>query len=163
MMFTPRPKGIGKDNYLNIDDGGEVTGVFKGDIHKYRSHWMQSQNRSLDCIGADCAICKQDPENYPAFKFRVNFITSKDGKWIAKVYQGGGKVYDMLVALDKKFDLSKTVVDISRSGKKQNTQYTITPRLDQPLSKEMAAAIAKVEPLSLSGEETESPEPGTDG
>lgn len=167
MLFTPRPKGLGRESYLSLGDGEEVTGIFRGDIYTFKKHW--SQTRSVECAGEGCSTCKaeaernaleEDPKKrkFPGFRFRINFVTSRDGKWVAKIFEGGGELYDTLTTLDKKFDLTKTVIDITRQGLKQNTKYQITPRPDQPITKEMEARIKTVELLPLSQKVEESVE-----
>lgn len=155
MLFVPRPKGLGKDNFLKLGDGEEVTGVFRGEVYSFRQHWRS--NGGVECSGEGCQICAEPPPEgekprYPAFRFRVNFITSKDGKWVAKIFETGGEVYDALTSLDKKFGLDKTVVDLARSGQKKDTKYTIVPRPDQPLTKEMMDKIKAVPLLPLTVE-----------
>ena len=159
MLFTPRPKGLGSENFLKLNDKQEVTGIFQGGIYTFRRHWLN--NRGSECPGEGCQICAADPEkNYPSFRFRVNFITTKDGKWVAKIFEGGGETYDILTNLDRKFDLTKTVVEIGRSGLKQNTKYNVIPLTNYPITKEMDAMIKAVTLLALSSEEVE---PGAEG
>jgi hypothetical protein len=148
MLFTPRQKGLGKENFLTLNDKEEVTGIFSGEIFTYKRHW--SNNRSQECIGQDCPFCKAEPDKYPAFRFRINFITTKDGKWVSKIFEGGGETYDQLASLDRKFDLSKTIVEITRRGLKQNTKYDILPLTNQPITKEMETKIKGVTLLPLS-------------
>lgn len=156
MLFEPRKKGLGKENFLKLSDGEEVTGIFSGAIHTFKRHWSQNTQRSTECPGEGCQICAVDPEkNYPAFRFRINFITTKDGQWVAKIFEGGGELYDQLVNLDRKFDLAKTIVDIGRQGLKQNTKYMILPRVDIPLTKEMDAKVKAVKLLALSETQAE--------
>lgn len=152
MMFKPRPKGLGRDNFLKLNDREEVTGVFKGDIHTFKRHWTGQS--SVECIGEGCPVCANDPENRPAFRFRVNFITTKDGQYVAKIFEGGGELYDTLSNLDRKFNLADTVVEITRRGLKQSTKYDILPMTNQPISKEMRAKLDAVPPLALSAEES---------
>lgn len=156
MMFTPRPKGLGKENFLKLNDKEEVIGLFRGAPHTFRRHWMG--NRGAECIGDGCPICQADAENKPSFRFRINFITSKEGQWIAKIFEGGGELYDQLVSLDKKFDLTNMVVEITRMGVKQNTKYTVLPMMKEPLTKEILAKINAVELLPLSVDTGEGPE-----
>lgn len=163
MLFVPRQKGLGKDSFLKLADKEEITGIFRGEIYTYRHHWTGSGG--LECSGEGCPACAEpapagEKKRYPAFRFRVNFVTSKDGKWVSKIFETGGEVYDQLSNLDKKFDLSKTVVEITRNGEKKNTKYTIIPRVDQPITKEMEAKINAVPLLPLS---LEMNEPGSDG
>ena len=147
MLFVPRQKGIGKDHFLKLNDKEEVIGIFKGEIHTFKRHW--SQNRSLECHGEGCPVCALEPDRYPAFRFRINFITSKGDQWFAKVFEGGGEIYDSLVNLDKKFDLSKTVVEITRRGLKQNTKYDILPLANHVITPDLQAKINSVELIPL--------------
>lgn len=153
MLFTPRQKGLGKDNFLKLNDQEEVQGVFAGALYTFKRHWKN--NQSMECIGSSCPVCTTDPENRPGFRFRVNFITTKDGKWVAKIFEGGGELYDSLVGLDKKFNLSDTVVEIIRRGTKQNTKYDVLPRADMPINKEMKEKIGAVSLLPLKHEPME--------
>lgn len=148
MIFVPRPKGLGKDAFLKLVDGEEVKGVFRGEPYRFLRHW--SNQRSVECIGDGCPVCAVDKENRPSFRFRINFLTSRDGKWFAKIFEGGGDLYDSLTSLDRKFDLSSTVVDITRRGTKQNTRYEVIPMAHMRITDEMRAQIAAVELLPLS-------------
>ena len=149
MLFAPRPKGLGKENFLRLNDQEEVTGIFRGDIYLFKRHW--ANNRSSECPGAGCQLCAtQLKENYAAFRFRINFVAYKNGQWIAKVFEGGGATYDLLTSLDKKFDLSKIFIDITRRGMRQNTKYDILPRTDQPITQEMEAKIKAIQLVPLS-------------
>ena len=140
MLFQPRQKGLGRENFLRLNDQEEATGVFRGEIYTFKRHW--SDNRSLECPGSGCTLCATGlKENYPSFRFRVNFITYRDGQWAPKLFEGGGETYDLLVSLDKKFDLSKTLVDITRRGLKQNTKFDFLPRVDQPITNEIENKI----------------------
>jgi hypothetical protein len=154
MMFKPRPKGLGRDNFLKLNDREEVTGVFRGEIYTFKRHWTGQS--SVACTGDDCPVCKVDSENRPAFRFRVNFITTRDGQYVAKIFEGGGELYDSLCNLDRKFDLANTVVEITRRGLKQNTKYDVLPLSNTPLTKEMRAKIDSVQLLALSAEESDS-------
>ena len=167
MLFTPREKGLGKENFLKLGDGEEVTGIFRGEIYRLKKHW--SASRSIECIGFGCPVCPAEAESnakekdekkhrFAMFRFRVNFVTTINGQWVAKIFEGGGELYDTLTNLDKKFDVTKTVVDISRQGMKQNTKYQITPRPDQPLTADIESMINSVRLHGLSTKAEESVE-----
>ncbi|NBU22277.1 hypothetical protein EBS43_12830 [bacterium] len=148
MLFQPRQKGLGRENFLKLNDQEEVTGVFRGDIYTFKRHW--SDNRSLECPGSGCTLCSTGlKENFPSFRFRINFVTYKDGHFSAKIFEGGGETYDLLVSLDKKFDLSKTLVDITRRGLKQNTKFDFLPRVDHPITPEIEFKIKNVTLVTL--------------
>jgi len=148
MLFTPRLKGLGKENFLRLGDQEEATGIFKGEIYTFKQHWVDG--RGSECSGPGCQMCANDPEHYPAFRFRVNFILSNNGQLAAKIFEGGGGIYDSLVNLEKKFDLSKTIIDISRSGTKKNTKYQILPRSDIPVTQEMESKFKSIQLHQLS-------------
>jgi hypothetical protein len=149
MLFTPRPKGLGKDSFLKLNDKEEVAGLFRGEIYTFKRHW--TNNQGVECQGENCQVCKVDPENYASFRFRINFITTINGQWVAKIFEGGGEIYDQLENLDRKYDLSKTVVEIIRRGLKQNTKYDILP-MNRPVTPEMEQKIKSVTLLALSAE-----------
>jgi hypothetical protein len=152
MLFTPRPKGLGKENFLRLNDQEEATGIFRGEIYTFKQHWVNG--RGTECTGSGCQMCASDPDHYPAFRFRVNFIQSNNGQFSAKIFEGGGGIYDSLVSLEKKFDLSKTIVDIARSGTKKNTKYQILPRVDMPVTQELESRLRAVPLLQLSTSST---------
>lgn len=153
MMFTPRPKGLGKDSFLKLQDKEEVIGIFKGEIYTFKHHWTEKQG--FECEGANCQHCKNNPDKFPSFRFRINFVTTINGNWVAKIFEGGGELYDQLENLDRKYDLSKTVVEIIRRGLKQSTKYDILPMVQHPLTKEMEAKIKSVSLLPLTVEKLE--------
>lgn len=147
-MFSPRPKSLGSDNFLKLADEEEVTGMFKGEIHKFYRHW--ANNRSEECPGkAVCEICKADPKNFASFRFRINFITVKNDQLFTKIFEGGGEVYDMLVSLDKKYDFSKCLAQIVRRGVKTRTKYDIIPLTTHPITKAMDEKLKAVTLLKL--------------
>jgi hypothetical protein len=54
-----------------------------------------------------------------------------------------------------KFELSKTVIEITRRGLKQSTKYDILPMTNQPLTKEMEQKLNTVPLLALSIQQAE--------
>ena len=154
MLFNPRPKGLGRDNFVKLNDGQEITGVFRGVPHTFRRHW--EGNRGSECIGAECPLCKAESEKKepkrPAFRFRINLLTSAEGKYAPKIFEGGGELYDELSSLDKKFNLAQTPVTITRRGTGTNTRYSIIPLPHMPVSKEMDKQISAVTLLPLTAQ-----------
>jgi hypothetical protein len=148
MMFIPRPKGLGSEKFLKLNDKEEVSGFFKGEIYIFNHHW--SNKRGVECTGTDCPICAIDPDNRANFRFRVNFIISNNDQWIPKIFESNGETYDSLVKLDRKYDLTKTLVEITRSGVQQNTKYHILPVANYPITKEMQDKLNAVTLLPLS-------------
>lgn len=144
MMFAPRSKGPGKDNFLKLNDRESVNCLFRGDFYKFRAHW--ENNRTVECPGKEtCIICKNDPEAYPSFKCRMNLITDD---LVSKVWEVGGEVYDTLCVLDKEHDLSKTFVKITRRGLKTKTSYELDV-IDQEVPTKIMEKINAIPLLPL--------------
>jgi len=151
MLFTPRPKGLGGQNFLKLNDGESVTGAFRGDIYKFKRHWVNG--RGVECDGPTCTVCKAaqgDKKQFPTFRFRINFVTNKDNQWSAKIFESGGETYDLLETLDKKYDLSKMAVEITRIGLGTKTKYQIFPLKDYPITDELKKKLESVSLHALS-------------
>jgi hypothetical protein len=118
--------GIGK-HILKVEDGKSVAGNFRGAMVKFYQHWPNG--RSVLCPGREsCQLCASPDEKVSKAtgRFRVNFLV-RDGNapLVAKVFEGGRRVYEQLVQLNKDIPLEKAWVRISRIGTKTNTQWTI--------------------------------------
>lgn len=153
-MFEPRQKGGGK-NILKLQDGEKVTGVFSGKAHKYYQHWVG--NRGVKCTRAQgtCGPCANNDKG--SFRFRVNFLMIEEGKWVAKVFEQGATVYDMLSDLAQEVSLETHKVTITRKGSgKNDTTYSILPVMKGgELTKEELVAAAAVDLNNLSDAQEE--------
>ena len=137
--------GSGK-NFIRLKDGESVVGVFRSDPHDFRVHWDHGQ--SIECVGAGCPQCKAGSKS--AFRFRINFITQENGAYVAKIFEQGKAVYMALGALHSSgYDLTKTVVSITRTGSgKNDTQYNVLP-LPPPKGIVTDAFEAKLQAIKL--------------
>lgn len=116
--------GIDGKHFVKLKDRESIVGVFRGDPHDFRQHWVN--NRSSICSGSECKLCADKNKN--TFRFRVNFITKENEVYVAKVFEQGWTVYEQLKALHEgDYPLDKTIVRITRSGTGQQTTYTIIP------------------------------------
>jgi hypothetical protein len=156
MIFKARSKGGGK-NFLRLKDGEHVVGVFRGSPHTFYQHW--EQNRGVLCTRnqGGCDLCKEDKK--ASFRFRVNLVMMEEGKFVAKIFEGGAKVYDALTGLNSECDLATHKVKISRAGTgPQDTVYTILPIMkDGVVTKEV---LKQIEAVQLNALESESAEEG---
>jgi hypothetical protein len=120
--------GIGSGVFLRLKDGERIQGVFQGDPHIFRQHWIGK--RSVICSGkTECEHCKAGDK--PKFRFRINFLTKMDGVWLAKVFeQGYGTYLDLKEMHESSYDLQTTFVSLSRSGEKTDTRYRVLPVRD---------------------------------
>lgn len=155
MIFNPRPKtlGLGAKAYVSLKDGEEITGVFRGNPYTYYRHWTGTNG--VECtrkLMGTCDLCETS-EKKAAYRFKMNFITSVDGKYVAKVFEGGGDLYDELANLHKKFNLAVNPVEITRRGTGTSTRYTILPLVNAPLTNEMQMQIEAVPLLKLTANE----------
>ena len=129
--------------FLKIKPGESIVGIFRGEPHDYRTHWVN--NRSQECTGDGCDNCGQGVKS--AFKFRINFMVKEGNAYVAKIWEQGARVYNSLKALSADYNLEETVVKISRQGSgKDDTVYSVLP-LPPPkgsLSKEALSAIKDV-------------------
>lgn len=120
--------GPAAGTFLKLKDKERVKGVFVGDPVIFRQHWIE--NRSQLCTGkATCDHCKAGDKS--KFRFRINFITKVDGVQVAKVFeQGYGFFKDLKEMHENDYNLTETLISLSRSGTGTDTEYRITPVKD---------------------------------
>jgi hypothetical protein len=162
MMFKPREKSSGFKNRLSLKDGESKVGVFRGEPFQFYQHWVNG--RTFPCSlksPAGCEHCKAG--NKGSWKFRINFIVLEEGQFVAKVFDGGGKLYDQIVALGKEYDLSTYKMKISRTGTtKDNTVWSAMPAKDGAIPPSELALIEKVQLTKLDDVEADAPAAATD-
>jgi hypothetical protein len=125
MQLAQWSNGIGK-YMLKVEDGKSVIGNFRGEVVRFWQHWKD--NRGSVCPGREtCEMCaSENPDDRKATgRFRVNFIV-KGSPMTSMVFEGGKRVYDQLLQLNKDIPLEKAWVRISRTGTKQSTQYMLS-------------------------------------
>lgn len=137
MKFPPRQSNgsDGPSNYLKIKDGESVTGILRGELYKY---YQIGFGQTAQIVGPG-----EGKE-----RFRHNFVVKEaDGTYVAKVWEFGPKIYDILSALDVSgWELANTILTISRTGStKENTKYTVTPNKKEPT----ATALKEIDKLEL--------------
>lgn len=121
--------------YLRVEDGGSVVVLVKdGVVEKKDIHWIG--NRSQDCAGDDCGLCKAE---IPA-QTRYQMAVEKSGQEV--VWDMSSTVYDQLTAFggDLK-DLAGELVRVSRKGKGLETRYGITLVMDDKPTSEGGPVI----------------------
>lgn len=165
--------GVAKKDRLSLKDGESARGVFRGDPHPFRQHWINNQSSFCPGKGGDCPLCASGDKS--AFRFRINFVFQENGAWVAKVWEQGWKTYADLKSLhESDYDLEKTVVKVSRRGSgKNDTSYSILPVPNGVLNAADIKAVAAVSLHDLSprekseAEEDDTPdfvnEPGAEG
>lgn len=127
--------------FIRIQSGEAVIGVFRGEPHDYIKHWVN--NRTEMCQGDGCENCAQGVKG--TFRFRINFMVKEGNTYVAKIFEQGRRVYDQLKGLHADYDLEQTVVKITRQGSgAKDTTYTVLPVPKGTLSKEAQDALSKI-------------------
>jgi len=142
MKFNKREipsSGTGGGNlFLKIADGQSVTGVLRGENYEFYNKWVggKSQLTTAD-----------DPEGKS--RFRANFVTLEDGKFVPKIWEFGLTVYNQLADMSEEYDLEKTKIKITRRGSGTDTVYMILPIVKEPIPAKVMKEIEAVELLHL--------------
>jgi hypothetical protein len=122
--------GKGSKLFVKLGDGASTAGVFRGELYEFYSKWVS--NKSV-------LTTADDPDGKA--RFRLNFVTTEDGKLVSKIFEFGMPVYEQLQNLSEDFVVDQTKVKILRKGLKLETVYFITP-LGKIASKDMKAIEA---------------------
>lgn len=113
--------GGGSNDFLKLKDQETATGVFRGEVYHFRTHWLGS--KSDPCTGQGCSHCASG--NKPKFRFRLNFVTND---FNVKIFEGGPQIYNMLKELHSSdYNLERSWVKIKRNGTGTDTNYLILP------------------------------------
>ncbi len=112
-------KGEGAHKFLKIKSGESVKGVCRGEVYEFYIKW--EGNNSL-------VVTSSTPGAKP--RFRINFVVKEDGKFTSKIFEFGPMVSNQLHDMSEDYDLSETVIKISKSGQGLETQYSVIPLKD---------------------------------
>lgn len=145
MKFTkraaPNSEGTSSANYLKVLDGQSVTGVPRGEIFEFYQKWPQGgMKETFD-----------KPTMGASSRFKINVVVHEDGKFIAKVFEFGPRVYGQFANIAEELEITKTKIKISRRGSMKNTEWTIIPL--GPVDGKALKSIEAVElnPLGVAG------------
>lgn len=142
MKFTriEMPKGDGNGgSYLKVPAGESVKGVFRGDVYSFYQVWPQGGQKQIF----------DKPTAGASARFKINFVVHEGGKFVAKVWEFGITVNNLLADLAEDYDLETTKVRITRRGEGKNTEYSIIPIAKEKLTPAILAEIEAVELQSL--------------
>lgn len=137
--------GTGAASFLKLVDGQSVTGVFRGELMEFWQKWPKGGAKELF----------YEPTTGASSRFRLNFVFKEDGKAIAKIFEFGTVVYNMLAELQENFDLEKTTIKITRRGSDKNTQWMLIPL--GPIDPKGIKAIEAVDLVPLGPQENSAP------
>lgn len=163
-MELPKWSNSVSQHLLKVEDGKSVIGTFRGDVHRYYEHWVN--NRSALCTrnNGSCQACQSEDEaaRKARGRFRINFIMKDPttGEPVAKILEGGKKLYEQLEAINKECPIDSVWVKISRSGTRQNTQWfvNVVPGEKGMLTSEQKSKVLGVELHDVVGEDKQEEE-----
>lgn len=151
MQFPERPKYESSDEILKLKNGESIVGIFRGDPIRFEQHYLQTDRFGTIClIPQPCPKCAAG--DFPKFRFRINFVFMQGNQLVCKIFEQGGRVYDLIGGLIQAgYNLEEHFVKIVRNGERQQTKYTITPLPNGKLSpdqknKVMAVAFLDARP-----------------
>ena len=145
MKFNATSGGNSDPNVIKLKDGQSVTGVLRGEPVEFEKAFK--------------------PGDTPKFRFKINMVLNQDGKLVAKVLQGGWKLYAQLSDLQNAgWKLEESFVMIARRGSQMNdTVYSATASPNKPTADQLGA-ISRVQLNVLTADQParQSREPGQD-
>lgn len=138
--------------FLKVSPGASVAGVLRGEVHKFWSVWPQGgKKQEFDTPTAGSSV-----------RFKVNFIVWDGTTFVAKVWEFGITINNLLAEITKHMDITKTKINISRTGSgKEDTRYNVIPV--GPVGEKQLAQINAVKLNLLGAKPQVLPEPEFDG
>lgn len=127
MKFTQSPAvGSGSSKFIKFKDGDTVKVILRGEPFEFRQIFKDGKSQIVD-----------EGTEGSSFRFKINAAVNEDGKYVMKILEQGARVYNDLKALSEDYDLSKTVLKITRSGNGTSTVYNVIPLPGVPDSRAM--------------------------
>ena len=146
---TKQSDGLGNDSFLKVGEGKSVNVVFRGDVRKFWQSWPLGGTKQIF----------DEPTAGASIRFRANVIVHDGSKFVAKVWEFGAIVNNMLFEYSQEMEIDKVKCKISRTGSGKKTQYIVIPL--GPLDKKSLKEIEAVELLPLGQQSQENSAPST--
>lgn len=107
--------------FLKIKSGESIKGVCRGEVYEFYTKWIDGKSH---------VVTKGAPG--AKTRFRINFIVKDESKFIAKIFEFGAMISNQLYEMSQDYDLSETVIKVSRTGSGLDTTYSVIPLKDAP-------------------------------
>lgn len=117
-----RGEDDGHSKFVKLNDGDSVKGVCRGEVYEFHMKW---ENNKSETVGPMAIGAKP--------RFRINFVVLEGSKLTAKILEFGPQISNQFYELSQEYDLSKTMVKITRKGEKLETEYIVIP-VPQPVN-----------------------------
>lgn len=111
----------GSSRFLKIKSGESVKGVCRGEVYEFYQKWENGKS-----------ISSLKPQQGFRPKWRVNFIVFEAGAPKSKILEFGPMISNQLAALSEDYNLSETIIKISKTGSGMDTDYSVIPLKDKP-------------------------------
>lgn len=100
-------------SFIKLKDGEAVSGIFRGEPYVFYKAYPDSTEYDEWADGR-------------SFRFRINLVTKEGSEYVAKIYEAGSTVRDILMACrDEYGDELDAVFKIKRNGTGTDTTYNI--------------------------------------
>jgi len=128
---------------------GKYTIRVLGGPKLFRTHWIDSVNRSINCDGINCPVCQSGTRG--SLRYVVNVIDRADGK--VKIWEFGRRVKVAIQNIAEDYgDPTGYDLIVRRTGMEaENTVYTVTPAREATALTEADASLPKYDLDKLYG------------
>lgn len=136
-----KPKSDGNKNmYMKLMDGESAVGILAGSPFTQYVKWVDRKKETSPV-----------PKFGFSFRFQINFIEFVNGGTTTRIFEGGKRLYDDIVALHAAgYKLEETMVRLSRTGSGTDTRYSVMPS-PKPLTAEQLQVLANAKRFDLGG------------
>lgn len=137
--------GPGANEFIKLKDGDSVIGALRGDEYIFYTHWVDGRTqlcKKAMGISQECPHCAAGERAKARFRFNM-VVKQDDGDLKMKILDQSAGLFQELKTLHSEWDLSKTIIKISRTGSGVNdTSYSVVPtkqQIDEELEKKFSA------------------------
>ncbi len=109
MNFPAINNEIEKKKTVWPTESAPLVGVFRGDVHDFKIHWINK--KKVNCLGQGCPHCMEGQKS--SFQFRVNLIhKNAEGALQASIYEQDWFTYQRLHKANSEYALEDHLVRV---------------------------------------------------
>lgn len=114
---APTGEGIGAANYLKVEENTSITCVPRGEVFEFYQKWPKGGVKEVFA----------EPVPGSGRRYKINVVLQEEGKFVAKVFEFGPRVYDQFADIAEDLKITETKIKISKRGSGKNTQWSVIP------------------------------------
>lgn len=153
MKFTKRQvdsSSNGNSNFLKLENGVPVVGIFRGEVHEFWQVWPQGGQKEV--------YDHHVPGSQSRFK--ANFVVIEPGKpLVPKIFEFPLAIYNQLAGIAEVYEITETKLQITKHVNGKKTTYMLLPIVSQQLTDAQKKALEAVNLHILNGGREVSPAP----